>query len=156
MCPRCNNKVLGNKPYCERCKIFFDLESRKKITKGKCLYCSYEGVLSQEHVLPDWLSNAFPPHSRKSYKILERPDFMDFSRRSHVNRKFYSQNKAIYDSKVYNVCRECNNGWMSNLQNIAKPFVISLGRGNGIILLLCNNLYCLDGLQWFLSICTLN
>lgn len=129
ICPRCKSKVVGKKPYCEKCNLFFNLESGKKITKGKCLYCSYEGVLSQEHVLPDWLSNVFPPENRQSYKRLERPDFIDFSKTSDVNSKFYSQNKTIYDSKVYNVCKECNNGWMSNLQNIAKPFVSSLGRG---------------------------
>jgi hypothetical protein len=129
VCPRCKREVLDKKPYCKNCNLFFELEIGKKVTKGKCLYCSYQGILSQEHVLPSWLSNIFPPDTSYSYGKIQRPDFRDFNKIPDVNEKTYERNCSIYDSKVYNVCKECNNGWMSNLQNLAKYIVTKIGKG---------------------------
>jgi hypothetical protein len=128
-CPLCKKKVISKKPYCEVCDLFFGLEAGKKIIKGKCLYCSNEGKLSREHVLPKWISKAYQKKPKEGYLQITRPLKIDLRNGSDLHvRTDYNKN-GPYDSVVYNVCTSCNGGWMNDLQRQAKPLVIKLTDG---------------------------
>jgi hypothetical protein len=87
-----------------------------------CIYCGGSG-LSKEHVFADWLREYIPrelsehrteftvafPH--KTEKVLER------------------RTGDAHARRLRRVCLVCNNGWMSRLQEAAKPYLIPMLEG---------------------------
>ncbi len=73
--------------------------------------------ISREHILPEWLAAEVyqPELSLKQYRHNEdtREDEL---LRSHDLGSF----------AIKNVCRSCNNGWMSDLEGSAKPILLGL------------------------------
>jgi hypothetical protein len=73
--------------------------------------------ISREHILPEWLATEVYQRelSVKQYRHNEdtREDEL---LRSHDLGSF----------AIKNVCRTCNNGWMSNLEGSAKPILLGL------------------------------
>ena len=87
-----------------------------------CVFCGAPAD-SQEHVWPDWavpmLVDEGPlPHF---HQIIQegRPD---------EERRYL---KDAYSVTVGVVCERCNNGWMSNLESRAKPYLEPMLRGRG-------------------------
>jgi len=88
------------------------------------------GGKSREHVIPDWMQRHFDLGKRRiSYTPTESSDIAasmqltpgapDHLRRSHN-----------YGSMLLGaVCKKCNNGWMSNIEGLAKTDLISLISG---------------------------
>jgi hypothetical protein len=66
-------------------------------TQKKCAYCGQSGK-SKEHIFPTWLLKKTPGYDLK------------FSRRK---QKFHHNENLVYD-----VCRDCNNGPLSNLEHV--------------------------------------
>lgn len=70
----------------------------------KCLFCN-SIPLTKEHVLPQWLRKHYPKMS--------------------VINEFTSNNKhwitQPFDHKAKVVCKNCNEGWMSGLENDFRP-----------------------------------
>jgi hypothetical protein len=87
--------------------------SKKYSSSKTCIYC---GALSgsEEHVFPEWLRNQFKGKGTLEHKVdIDSP----------IRFK-----KGVKDLRitVRSVCVECNNGWMSKLQNDAKPLITEL------------------------------
>jgi hypothetical protein len=76
-----------------------------------CAFCG-ASALNREHVSADWL-RAFSRHPRGRYRtgIVGSPDGL---------RDWIS---TTYNHKVRRVCHGCNGGWMSDLENQAKPIL---------------------------------
>ena len=86
-----------------------------------CIFCQSDG-LSKEHFWPNWLK-----------------DYIDVSHSDKHTSEVYSGNvksKAELEKKSKRpgnlitkkfrvVCTSCNNGWMSSLEEKAKPFILS-------------------------------
>jgi hypothetical protein len=91
----------------------------KKIQKrGQCIFCG-GGPLSKEHIWADWLRE-FLPH-------------LDTSSRHGVTHRDgrYGYGKLhrpgdVRSQRLRVVCETCNNGWMSRIQNDAKPIIANL------------------------------
>jgi hypothetical protein len=94
----------------------------KRKPSGKCIFCG-EGNLSKEHFWPEWASPLLPKY----------PD------NRHVEQLFTTQRTALvkppdvrsrqgqsWTRKIRVVCRTCKNGWMSALENAAKPILTPL------------------------------
>lgn len=87
-----------------------------------CIFCraSLTGNRAKEHILPSWLLQTFgwsrdwvmPTHFSKDGKVL--------SSRQHDLNSFVEGN----------VCRQCNNGWMSALEAQAKTLITDLATGS--------------------------
>ena len=80
----------------------------------RCIFCKEDGILTREHVLPDWLKVLYPEKSR-------------------VTNKFTSETSKIWPSKIFQhkvkiVCAECNHGWMAELENQVKPIISQMVR----------------------------
>jgi hypothetical protein len=100
-----------------------------------CDFCEKPG-LTKEHIWPDWLS-----------KVLPRPEYYDqysnwhLTGRGNFSKKDRESGLVNYPTrnikrpghtrsrKLRNVCRECNNGWMSRVQSAAKPRLEPLVNG---------------------------
>lgn len=89
-----------------------------------CIFCEETGKLSAEHVFPDW-SQPFltsPLGKGTQTRVILRPDGTKDEtppRRTHP---------ATVTVKT--VCAHCNNGWMSHLEDTAKPYLLSMIRGH--------------------------
>ena len=84
--------------------------------------------ITKEHVWPDWLGPHLPNdmlnHEVYSELILPTETLTTVTKRSG----------GPQSARVRHVCQACNNGWMSVLQNDAKPILIPLLQGGRISL----------------------
>jgi hypothetical protein len=83
-----------------------------------CIFCPRTD-LSKEHVWADWLKNRIPKNmpSYSSLSAIAYPTHTEFKRQKISG--------DIQSRKLRVVCeRHCNNGWMSRLQETAKPYLL--------------------------------
>jgi hypothetical protein len=92
-----------------------------------CIFCDGK-PLSREHIWAKWLRPYMPRlQGRASQVITRRRVISDDVREvtaglSHGSTHGYSQTLKI-------VCHKCNNGWMSQIQTRAKPWLQALAQG---------------------------
>jgi hypothetical protein len=87
---------------------------------GKCIFCGGTGV-TDEHLFSDWLRELFPrtaEHTHTYGKTVTWPEYKLRSKQGHSGTK-----------KVRKVCRPCNNGWISRIDENAKPVAMRLIQG---------------------------
>jgi hypothetical protein len=82
-------------------------------TKKTCVFCGVPGRLTEEHVFPNWLRKC----GYDGVGLQETNDVI--------------QLRGVFSSKVKIVCASCNNGWMSRLEQEAKPLLIHLFKSFG-------------------------
>jgi hypothetical protein len=75
-----------------------------------CIFCS-ERASSAEDAWPLWLVRRFP--SKRGVRVDAQRD----------GSKLRSWNAPRHGIRIRHICRRCNNGWMSQLENRAKPVV---------------------------------
>ena len=91
---------------------------------GKCVFCG-GGNLTKEHIWPNWLKPYIPrnalPISVHAMSLTATGPTGRFSIRKPglLDRPGDSQSQRL---RV--VCRSCNNGWLSRMQQSAKPILI--------------------------------
>ena len=86
----------------------------------RCLFCGAKGpgVLSDEHVIPEWLLN---------YVELPDDDIMFHGvANAATGQLTKSRIHSSFNFLEGRVCIECNTGWMSALEAVAKPILIPL------------------------------
>jgi len=92
-----------------------------------CIFCG-GGPLTQEHVFAEWIKPYIP-------KLHIRQELHAYSERRQggvwiPKRERKGQRTGNpYSWKVKCVCAPCNSGWMSGIQEKAKPFLIPLFEG---------------------------
>ena len=98
-------------------------QSDKKTEPRVCIFCG--GLpLSREHVLPDWMrpyldaGNRAGVHTTAKYRVSPTGQQLQ----EEVNHKHKSGDRRSQKLRV--VCVKCNNEWMSQLQEDAKPFLL--------------------------------
>jgi hypothetical protein len=86
-----------------------------------CLACgNTPSSPSLEHVFARWLLEEFGPDAR-----------IDLFRLHHDGASEQVRDTIKLDSfKLKKVCAACNNGWMSELENAAKPLILEVIRDN--------------------------
>lgn len=92
-----------------------NLDKSMIVHMATCAFCGYGGKLTGEHVLGNWLGNIgldpeSVPHGAGPLNQLGR----DLGVR------------PPFRQTVRDVCGDCNNGWMSRLENIARRTLASL------------------------------
>jgi hypothetical protein len=91
--------------------------SKKHATTENCIYCGVNEV-SEEDVFPKWLQRRFK-RPEDSHGTLER--IPNLNSEVRIERSV-----RVLKVAVEAVCFECNNTWMSGLQNNTKPIIASL------------------------------
>ena len=96
---------------------------------GSCIFCG-AGGLSKEHIFPRWIQSVLPKTNSHTYHGIERNN--DAYGNKKLFDKSYRENREgdplVWKIRV--VCKNCNNRWMSKIQNDAKEFIHSLLIGN--------------------------
>src|SRR5271170_4728025 len=93
------------------------------MAKPNCVGCGEKIIsASREHVLPQWLAKeVFIPNATLNHYLRDEDENKDELLRKHGLNNF----------AVKNVCETCNNGWMSLLEDRAKPFILALMNEQG-------------------------
>jgi hypothetical protein len=82
-----------------------------------CVFCSRPGI-SAEHVLPRWLKAAFDSGDLTRGPVVRMSE-------AGVHR----HEQRLLDGRVKAVCAQCNNGWMSRLEEEVRDFLPEMIRG---------------------------
>lgn len=104
------------------------MSSVKKIKSTQhqnfCIFCNGPG-LSYQHVWPDWLKGILPRHHSTRSQMLMRFRHLSLNR-ALIVPSVESHQGNILALKFKKVCRECNGGWISRLEQNLKPLVSNL------------------------------
>jgi hypothetical protein len=105
-----------------------------KFSAPKCLFCDSEDT-SKEHIFPKWLKPFVDNVTFDSilYANTYEEDFMGCLRSGLVGKRGSSHG---YTTR--NVCKQCNNTWMSSLEDKVKSILVSEDKR------LINELTCID------------
>jgi hypothetical protein len=97
------------------------------VAREKCAFCGADGPLTNEHVWPKRFEKCLvaPPGPRR-YRHEMTGESADKPDREWMTVSF--------DHQVRIVCRDCNHGWMANLDAEAEPLVCALMGGRTIYL----------------------
>ena len=97
---------------------------------GKCIFCG-NGNLSKEHIWPEWANPYIVKHSSK-----QRVEHFYTIDSDKVPKKliYKTQQGDVTTKKLRLVCTACNNGWMSQIENKAKPNLLHLIEGSQTML----------------------
>lgn len=98
--------------------------------RGVCVFCGVHGDLSEEDLIPQWANEVLRElaggnevvYSTRKIDAEQKQTLSSISRR----RQTYS---AV---KVVRVCKECNNGWMSAIDNEASKIIKPMIRGHRV------------------------
>lgn len=95
-----------------------------------CIFCEGTG-LSKEHFWPDWISS----HISKADtdKHITEIHSGDVRSKPELEKKIERQGNLV-TKKFRVVCRDCNSGWMSRLEESVKPFILSAMQNKNITL----------------------
>ena len=101
--------------------------ARKPNPPGRCIFCGDPG-LTREHVLPDWLRAIFPRLPTDTHRL----GTIDWLHLPNVGAVPLSARKLRQgqagSKKVRVVCKRCNTGWLSTMEEATKlllePLVI--------------------------------
>jgi hypothetical protein len=93
--------------------------------RSSCVGCN-EPVIgpTREHVLAQWLeTEIFIPNATLNQYLRDEDQNENQLLRKHLLNNFV----------IKNVCHTCNNGWMSEMENRAKPSILALMNGTGTL-----------------------
>lgn len=88
-----------------------------------CIFCGKPG-LTREHVWADWLKKYIPKD------MTDHSSLFAVVHPTHSDAKRRKQPGDIRSRKLRVVCGACNNGWISRLQERAKPHLLPLIQGD--------------------------
>jgi hypothetical protein len=101
------------------------------MNKKICEFCDYSGKLTGEHAWPNWLNKILPKDDlRKNHTHLFIKPPNVFNLNPAVRKRIISGSPG--SRKIPIACSRCNNGWMSNLQERAKPCLSRLVSGEWV------------------------
>jgi hypothetical protein len=92
-----------------------------------CIFCGSRKDLSREHVVPDWLRHILPriadSHIHRGVRLAYATDGIKVT-------LIYKEHQGNFANRQKrNVCKLCNEGWMSILQQQAIPVLTPLIQG---------------------------
>jgi hypothetical protein len=94
----------------------------------RCIFCNASGV-TVEHVWPKWLRKFVPATASHHHSMTGT---WDRGQMATSNTRIWSGDAQSRGIKA--VCRGCNSGWMSKLEERVKPVVVPLLTGSHTIL----------------------
>jgi hypothetical protein len=93
-----------------------------------CIFCGSDSKPTKEDVWPTWLKK-YVPRDLKNYAVGETRVFP-----THTDETRKEVDGDPRSRRVRRVCAACNNGWMSRLQESAKPLLLPLVTGGKLVL----------------------
>jgi hypothetical protein len=98
-----------------------------------CIFCGAAG-LTKEHIWADWSAEYIPKNVRGHGKQELRIDFDEKAKETVAFRNLKPIDGDPRSRKSKCVCKQCNEGWMSRIQEKVKPIALKMILGNSVIL----------------------
>jgi hypothetical protein len=94
---------------------------------ARCIFCGALAV-TREHMWADWLRN-YIPRQQDGHAVAVEKVHLEQS-----EEEVFHRTGDPHSRRIKCVCRECNNGWMSRLQETTKPYLVPMLGGRTITL----------------------
>ncbi len=92
--------------------------------RKKCIFCQRDNQkITKEHILPNWLSRMYGEDMTCTNEST-----------TEEGKVVYSFQSKIFQQTTNTICAACNNGWMSEIENQAKPILERMLRGKNVVL----------------------
>ena len=103
----------------------------KKQERKTCIFCGGFN-LSKEHVWPNWTRKVLTDNPSPAHHEWHNT----FSSKGTVVKEsgMRTRQGSTFTKKLRVVCKTCNNGWMSRLENDTKPILLTLIQGEPTLL----------------------
>ncbi|MGO1160531.1 hypothetical protein ACTOV4_01070 [Brucella sp. C7-11G] len=92
-----------------------------------CLFCGRWGSKSREHIFPRWMKGSVQSIHETTFHQTTNFDYPNNV--ANIGYGLLKRPGRSLDQTLRVVCRPCNNGWMSRLQNQVKPILLPFVRG---------------------------
>ena len=102
---------------------------RQQAERRRCLFCGGTGPMTREHVWPQWLQpygRGVSPERSTVLTGFGRTAADTFAEHPTL---ITTQPGSVFANRALSVCRRCNNGWMSALEQSVKPLLVSMMSG---------------------------
>lgn len=100
------------------------LNERAARLEGRCWFCGDKGSLSKEHAIPQWAIKLAKPKATGFRHEVGRPVDMNDPNTPYIYGRGRNAGRNDIGGHWARVaCEACNNNWMSQLQEQAKPIV---------------------------------
>lgn len=96
---------------------------------NRCIFCGSQYQITKEHVFPVWLRDIFRRGPTDTHTFGFHDENPITPGASTVARRRSGQGQ-VGSKKIRKVCRQCNNGWLSRLEDDARPILYDLVYGN--------------------------
>jgi len=90
-----------------------------------CIFCDKKGKKSKEHLWPVWM-HEFLPNVGDGNNVRESTSFQS---KQQTGQNIIKRQGHLFTTKFRIVCKICNNGWMSELENNVKSTLLKLIKG---------------------------
>lgn len=90
-----------------------------------CIFCGKEGNLSKEHLWPAWLGKMYPRKGDEKHTLVSQTSM----NKSLLRNTVYERLGHLFSLKNRVVCCDCNNGWMSEVEDDTKPIILKMLNG---------------------------
>lgn len=100
--------------------------AKKEKLPGLCMFCGRTGVTKQ-HMWPDWLGSVLPREGAEHTQFITRTHF-PAPDKFVISPDLQFKRGPVGSRKIRKVCGKCNSGWMSVLENQAKPALAAMIR----------------------------
>ncbi|WP_457425661.1 hypothetical protein [Roseateles sp. P5_E7] len=107
--------------------------SKKSKAPARCVFCGAFGVTKQ-HVWADWMNDLTDELETGSAQNLIRSDFLPGGRVAIFAPQLRFPRGPFRTKKIRRMCGKCNGGWMSEIENNAKPYITKLVLGESLTL----------------------
>jgi hypothetical protein len=104
--------------------------------QGKCLFCDGLGMTKQ-HLWPNWMTHILPKaeSGAKYGQVISNMKYMPLEGKLAGSEQIINLRPgAVGTRKLRIVCRECNNNWMSKIEDSSKDIIIALMNHEDVIL----------------------
>lgn len=98
--------------------------------KKPCIFCKESNKKSKEHLWPQWMHD-YLKLDKSNKNIREENTFLW---KDQVDKKKLERQGHLVTTKLRVVCKKCNNGWMSILEDKAKPVFLRIFKNEGVVL----------------------
>jgi hypothetical protein len=116
------------------------VKAQRKIAQETCIFCGKGGTpgnpITPEHLWSDWMAEILSPMLPED----KDPEHTELYRRTRQGTVLVDsgvsnvRGRAHRHKKIKAVCKLCNGGWMSIIEDATKPYLIPLIRGEATLL----------------------
>lgn len=92
------------------------------MAQKECIFCGNQGGMSKEHLWPNWLNNLREKDPKAKY---QEGDAFGLGSNEANRFKMNVRSGDVMTKKFRVVCRDCNGGWMSSIEERIKPLLLS-------------------------------